>query len=102
MSRLLPPPGLSPAQKACPGMLSFAALKEAVGVEPFLAGGDPRQAWRSPEAVAHVQLVLDSFARFVGRELVPRNAPTLEQARMVFEAPFVVASHGNEADSPSF
>ncbi len=81
------------------GMLSFAALKEALGVEPFLAGGDPRQAWRSPEAVAHVQLVLDSFARFVGRELVPRNAPPLEQARMVFEAPFVVVSHGNEADS---
>jgi methylisocitrate lyase len=79
-------------------MLSFEALKEAVGVDPFLTGGDPRQAWRRPEAVAHVQLLLDSFARFVGRELVPRDAPALEQARMLFESPFVVVSHGTEAD----
>ncbi|MFM7293181.1 MAG: MEKHLA domain-containing protein [Planctomycetia bacterium] len=79
-------------------MLSFAALKEAVGVDSLLAGDEPRHAWRRPEAVVHVQLLLDSFARFVGRELVPRDAPPLEQARRVFEAPFVVVSHGTEAD----
>ncbi|MFM8890179.1 MAG: MEKHLA domain-containing protein [Planctomycetia bacterium] len=79
-------------------MLSFAAIKEAVGVDSLLDGGDPCQAWRRPESVAHVQLLLDSFARFVGRELLPRDAPALEQARMLFEAPFVVVSHGIEAD----
>lgn len=79
-------------------MLSFGELQEAVGVEPLLAGGEPRQAWRRPESVAHVQFLLDAFSRFIGRDLIPRDMPPLEQARRLFEAPFVVVSHGTEAD----
>ena len=53
---------------------------------------------QSPGTVAHALLLLDSFARIVGRELVSREGPAADQARRLFEAPFVVVSHGTEAD----
>lgn len=51
-----------------------------------------------PATVVHVQLLLDSFARLLGRELVPREGTSAEQAERLFRAPFVVVSHGTEAD----
>lgn len=47
---------------------------------------------------AHVQLLLDSFARLIGRELVVRSGTTAEQAERLFRAPFVVVAHGTEVD----
>ncbi|MFN9367426.1 MAG: MEKHLA domain-containing protein [Planctomycetia bacterium] len=47
---------------------------------------------------AHVQRLLDSFARLLGRELVDRSGTAIEQATRLFRAPFVVVSHGTEAD----
>ena len=47
---------------------------------------------------AHVQLLLDSFARLLGRELIARAGSVEEQAERLFRAPFVVVSHGTEAD----
>jgi len=52
----------------------------------------------SPGQIEHVQLPLDSFARLLGRDLVPRDASPVEQARHLFESAFVVVSHGTEAD----
>jgi hypothetical protein len=46
----------------------------------------------------HVQLLLDSFARLLGRELVDRAGSAAAQAERLFDAPFVVVSHGTEAD----
>lgn len=43
----------------------------------------------------HVRLLLASFRRFVGRELI-EDGP--DAARQLFEADFVVVSHGTEAD----
>ena len=43
-------------------------------------------------------MMLDSFRQFVGRELIPRTGDPHEDARIVFEAPFVVVSHGRQAD----
>ncbi len=54
--------------------------------------------WSSPEAVAHGQLMLDSFSRLLKYELVSREGTPLEQARRLFEAPRVVVSHGTQAD----
>lgn len=48
--------------------------------------------------MAQAGLLLDSFARLLGRELVPREGSTQEQAERLFHAPFVVVSHGTEAD----
>ena len=47
---------------------------------------------------AHVRLLLDSFASLLGRELVDRSGTAVEQAERLFHAPFVVVSHGTEAD----
>lgn len=46
----------------------------------------------------HVRLLLDSFARFVGRDLIPREGSAAEQAERLFQSRFVVVSHGVEAD----
>ena len=48
--------------------------------------------------VEHVQSLLDSFAQRLGRELIPRDGSPVEQAERLFRAPFVVVSHGTEAD----
>ena len=46
---------------------------------------------------AHAALLIGSYRRVTGRDLVD-GATSSEQARKLFEAPFVVASHGTEAD----
>jgi hypothetical protein len=51
-----------------------------------------------PFSADHVQLLLDSFARLLGRELISRDGSPTEQAARLFQAPFVVVSHGTEAD----
>ena len=54
--------------------------------------------WSSQKQIEHVQLLLDSFARLLGRDMIPRDASAAEQAQRLFESPFVVVSHGTEAD----
>lgn len=54
--------------------------------------------WYRQSQIAHVQVLLDSFALLFGRELIDRHGSAAEQARLLFEAPFVVVSHGMEAD----
>jgi hypothetical protein len=56
--------------------------------------------WRSPGVVAHVGVVLGSYSRLTGRELLGGEvvADPVELSRRVFEAPFVLASHGLEDD----
>lgn len=51
-----------------------------------------------PFSVAWSQLLLDSFHRWTGRELLPRGGSPEEQAQALFAAPFVVVSHGIERD----
>ncbi len=46
----------------------------------------------------HVELLLNSFSFRIGRELVIRNRTQEEQIRCLFNAPFVVVSHGTESD----
>jgi hypothetical protein len=55
----------------------------------------PQQAER---LTCHTQILLDSFARRVGRELIERSGDAESQAERLFTALFVVVSHGTEAD----
>jgi len=48
--------------------------------------------------VGHSGLLLDSFARLVGRELLPRTGSPADQAARLFAAPFVVVSHDTSPD----
>lgn len=54
--------------------------------------------WQHHDWVAHTQIMLNSFRFFVGRELIERTGNAEEEARIVFEAPFVVVSHGTQDD----
>jgi hypothetical protein len=55
-------------------------------------------SWSHPLVVVWSQLLLDSFHRWTGRELLTRTGSLEEQARALFAAPFVVVSHGIEPD----
>ncbi len=54
--------------------------------------------WSTPALVAWCRRLLDSYRRWLGEELIARTGSQAEQAAALFEAPFVVASHGLEAD----
>ncbi len=54
--------------------------------------------WQSPQWQALTQLLLDSYARWLKTDLVPRDGDAAAQAQRLFEAPFVVVAHGTQAD----
>ncbi len=56
------------------------------------------QPWLENNWVEHTQIMLNSFRRFVGRELIERTGDVTENARSIFEAPFVVVSHATQDD----
>lgn len=54
--------------------------------------------WQTGLVVAHTHLLARSLKQLTGRDLLPGNFSEMELARKVFEAAFVVVSHGTEAD----
>ncbi len=54
--------------------------------------------WQRREIIAHSACLARSFRRFTGRELLPGLFNPLGLARNLFDAPFVIVSHGTEAD----
>jgi hypothetical protein len=61
-------------------------------------GTDSSLPWEEPRWIGHTQVLLDSFRRWLGRELISRAGTPLEQSQRLFDAPFVVVSHGTQAD----
>lgn len=58
----------------------------------------PREPWNTAGVVGWVQLLLDSFHHWTGRELIGRRGGAEARASLVFAAPFIVVSHGAEED----
>ncbi|AFZ37258.1 MEKHLA domain protein [Stanieria cyanosphaera PCC 7437] len=56
------------------------------------------QVWQQPEIISWSQIILDSFAEVVGKELLARKGTPAAQAEALFFAPFVVVSHGTQAE----
>src|SRR5262245_25332482 len=54
--------------------------------------------WIEPPMVNWCQVLLDSFRRWAGRDLMERVGSREDQARALFGAPFAVVSHGTEQD----
>jgi hypothetical protein len=54
--------------------------------------------WQTDFVVAHTQILARSLRHWTGRELLPGVSELAELAQKVFEARFVVVSHGTEAD----
>lgn len=52
----------------------------------------------TPEWIEHTRILLDSYRHWTGTDLVPRTGSAAEQSVALFEAPFVVVSHGTQAD----
>lgn len=55
--------------------------------------------WQQPEWITQTQIILDSFAKLLNRDLIDRSGSEEEQSQRLFEAPFVVVSH-NTAEDP--
>jgi hypothetical protein len=51
-----------------------------------------------PHWIGHVQVLLDSYHHWLGRDLIARDGSPQEQAHRLFDAPFVVVSHGTQPD----
>lgn len=56
------------------------------------------KAWQRESWGQHTQLLLDSYRRWLGRELLSSRGSPAEDATALFEAPFVVVSHGTQPD----
>jgi len=54
--------------------------------------------WRKHWVVEWTQNLLDSYAYWLKKELIPRQGTSLEQAECLFTCPFVVVSHGLQDD----
>ncbi|MDF0642720.1 MAG: MEKHLA domain-containing protein [Nitrospira sp.] len=54
--------------------------------------------WMGPSTVQWCRWLLDSYRHWIGRDLIERTGSPAIQARILFDAPFVVVSHGVEAD----
>ena len=54
--------------------------------------------WKDPSIIARTQIMARSLKHWMGRDLPPGNFPPEELAEKVFHAPFVLVSHGTEAD----
>lgn len=54
--------------------------------------------WNEPALVAHAANLLRSFRAIVGRDLIEPDEDDVRRARRLFEAPFVVLSHGVQDD----
>lgn len=56
------------------------------------------QPWQTDAVIAHSRLLLSCHRLLTGRALMPEPADGRALAQALFEAPFVVVSHGTEAD----
>jgi len=56
------------------------------------------QVWANPAIIEWSQLLLNSFRRWIGRELLERAGGLDYQAHALFQSPFAVVSHGMEED----
>lgn len=54
--------------------------------------------WLNPSTIAHSATLTRSYRRFTGRDLLPGLFNPEGLARNLFHAPFVLVSHGTEAD----
>jgi len=54
--------------------------------------------WTAPAVVLWTELLLNSYRHWTGQDLISRDGTPEEQAQRLFHAPFVVVSHGTEAD----
>lgn len=71
-------------------------MSTASSPQPLPSSPDDPSA--EPAWIARSQEILNSYSRWLGRELISRTGDASEESRRLFAAPFVVVSHGTEPD----
>jgi len=56
------------------------------------------EPWSDLAVIRWSQVLFNSFRHWLGRELIERTGGAEQQAKSLYHAPFVVVSHGMEAD----
>jgi len=56
------------------------------------------ELWQTEFAAAHTEVLARSLRQFTGRDLFPAEVTAGARARWLFQAPFVLVSHGTQAD----
>ncbi|HEY4414275.1 MAG TPA: MEKHLA domain-containing protein [Verrucomicrobiae bacterium] len=56
------------------------------------------EIWQSEAAIAQAEMLARSFKHFTQRDLFPENFSGGQLAEKIFHAPFVLVSHGTQAD----
>lgn len=59
---------------------------------------DDSAPWAQHGWIVLTQILLDSYRRWLDRDLIPRSGDPRDQARALYDAPFVVVAHGTEPD----
>lgn len=54
--------------------------------------------WSNPQVIQQSQQILNSYQFWLGENLIDRSGDTEHDARVLFEAPFPVLSHGSQTD----
>ena len=54
--------------------------------------------WQQPEVIKHTECLMRSYQHWTGLELLSGAHLPQDSARQLFQAPFVLVSHGIEAD----
>ena len=54
--------------------------------------------WAHPSVIVWTQCLLESYRHWTGRELLGRSGSREDLAQALFDAPFVVVSHGADPD----
>ncbi|TVQ45827.1 MAG: MEKHLA domain-containing protein [Gloeocapsa sp. DLM2.Bin57] len=54
--------------------------------------------WQQPQVVNQSQCLLDSYAKYLGKQLITRIGDTLLEAETLFYVPFVVVAHNTAPD----
>jgi hypothetical protein len=63
-----------------------------------VSGQESELIWKTERVVAHTLVLSRSFRHWTGRDLIPGASDPVRLSEAVFEAPFVVVSHGMESD----
>jgi len=56
------------------------------------------EPWKTAAWLEQTQIILNSWRRYLGYELIERSEDPEDEARRLFEAPFAVVSHGAQSD----
>jgi len=78
--------------------MRYSCVPMSSDSEALLQSAERQFPWQQEAIIRHSQRLLHSFQHWTGRSLLDVSGSPAEIAQQVFEAPFVLVSHGTESD----